>query len=166
MEGRIDAIALVHGMLYESDDLSRVSLPDFVDRTLELAFGNHGACEGRVTVRREVDDFPIMLDVAVPLGIVLNELISNSINHAFPGDRRGTVSVRIRGEGEGSARFEFSDDGIGLPDGTSPGTGDSLGLSIVASVVADQLKGDLAIDRSGGTRYSFSFRTDLYASRV
>ena len=94
VQRRIDAMALVHEMLYQANDLSRIRLEDFIPALVELLKSGLGDHEGRIGFIYEIDDVELSMDEAVPCGIILNELLTNSLVHAFPGERQGTVRLR------------------------------------------------------------------------
>jgi two-component sensor histidine kinase len=96
------------------------------------------------------------IDMAVSCGLLLNELISNALKHAFPGDRAGEICIGLEMDGDRRVVLTVSDDGIGLPAGLDPQTAESLGLQIVQALV-EQLAGTLEIDRQRGTSFKIAF---------
>lgn len=162
--GRIQAIATVHQALYRDGDLTRVHLDHHVQELCrQIAAANGGGPGTRIACHVHADRAVVSPDDLVPLALIVNELISNAIKHAFPGDAGGTVTVRFERvagpEGPG-LRLEVADDGVGLPVGFDPLAGDSLGMKLV-HLLADQLDGRVVIEpnRPRGTR----FRIDLPA---
>src|SRR5262249_24283603 len=112
---RIHSMALVHERLYQSADLSRVDLGEDV-RTLTdlLRRSYHTRAEG-VGVRAAIDDVSLGIDAAVPLGLAINELVSNCLKHAFPAGRRGDIQFEVRPDAERGYLLRLADDGVGLP---------------------------------------------------
>jgi two-component sensor histidine kinase len=96
---------------------------------------------------------------AIPCGLIINELVTNAIKHAFPDDRRGTVQVSLREPAAGQLTLAVADDGVGLADDFAIETSGSLGLTLVATLV-EQLKGRLVITRGPGARFEITFPTD------
>jgi PAS domain S-box-containing protein len=147
---RIRSMALVHELLYGSKDLSRIDVLEYVRRLASLLFRSHGAAE-RVRLSITGDPLFIGIDLAVPCGIIANELISNCLKHAFPGERTGSLSVRIEAGDEDCFTLVVSDDGVGLPEATAP-AGEGLGLSLVRAL-ADQIHAKVTTERAGGTTW-------------
>jgi two-component sensor histidine kinase len=98
----------------------------------------------------------VPIDVAIPLGLILNELVSNALKHAFPGERKGSIDVLLCEAGQERITLTVRDDGIGLPAGVRPGETQSLGLELVATLI-DQLDAELTVLRSDGTEFRISF---------
>ncbi len=153
---RVLSMALVHEKLYHSGDLTRVDLADYL-RTLvaQLEQGQLGRRD-RVRVVVEAEPVRASLERAIPIGLILNELVTNALKHAFPGERAGTVRISLRLTGGGGALLEVADDGVGLPAGIECGTAATLGLQLV-SMLARQLDGQLSCERAGGTLVRLTF---------
>lgn len=149
MAQRVRAMALVHEQLYRSTSLTAVPLRTYVeDLARQLAYSS---ARGPGEVRLEVDVAPVDIgtDAAIPLGLLLTELVSNSFKHAFPDGRTGRITIRIGPEAEG-VRICVSDDGVGMPSGLDPVAARSIGLQLAASL-ARQLGGELQFQTGRGT---------------
>lgn len=154
--GRVRAMALVHERLYQSGTLSSIRLDSYVTELCEQLAGAASAPQRGIAVRVEAAPLEVGLDVAVPLGLLLNELVTNCLKHAFPGGRRGTVSVRVERLDGDLARLTVSDDGVGLPaemDRTSLRT---LGLKLV-SALSDQLRASFTLGERDGVVATLEF---------
>jgi two-component sensor histidine kinase len=101
-----------------------------------------------IRLERDVEDFLVDSTVLYPVGIILNELITNSFKYAFPAGRKGRISTRLKREGDAEAILSIRDDGIGLPPGFDPAKSDGFGFVLVSALVA-QLGGSLAIVGEG-----------------
>jgi two-component sensor histidine kinase len=148
---RVQSIALVHETLSSSIDES-VDFDEIVDRLLSMLTDVMGTSE-RVTVARKGSLGELPAGVATPLVLVLTELVQNAIEHAFPDDRPGQVSVEALRE-HGELRVAVRDDGVGLPPEFSSTAGDRLGLQIVNTLLSAELNGSVrfeADDQTGGT---------------
>ncbi|MFO0598911.1 MAG: PAS domain S-box protein [Myxococcaceae bacterium] len=151
---RIDAIALVHEKLYQAGTVARLELSDYL-RTLSEQFTSARleAERQRISVAIDAADLWISLEHAVPCGLIVNELVTNAFKHAFPGDRRGTVTVRASREAD-ALTVELSDDGIGGVVAPRPG---HTGLDLV-NALTRQLRGKLTITAApAGTRIVLRF---------
>jgi PAS domain S-box-containing protein len=155
-QDRVLSMALVHENLYQSGDLGQINLTDYV-RSLVSSLARSNSCgTSRVEFRTEVEPRFLDLDRAVPCGLLLNELLTNCLKHAFPGDRPGTVFVRLWGS-EGALHLSVQDDGVGLPGGKYlPSGASSLGLQLVHDL-AEQLQGVVRLSCDAGTRAEVRF---------
>jgi PAS domain S-box-containing protein len=156
-QNRIGTMALVHQKLYQSESLAFIDFREYIE---ELA--NHlyaGTVKDRALICLTVDAEEVLLgvDEAIPCGLIVNELVSNSLKHAFPDGGEGEISVRCRVEEDGWITLTVSDNGIGLPPGLDFRNTETLGLQLVTMLVK-QLRGRIAIDpEPGGTAVRLSF---------
>lgn len=155
---RVKAMALTHQLLYERKDFSRLDLGDYLDRLVHSIRLSYRSAGDRIQLRLAQPDNNVQLDLerAVPCGLLVNELVTNSFKHAFVGERSGEIVIEIGEDADSLIRVSVSDDGIGLPGDSQLAEGSSLGLQLVRLFV-DQLHGSLAIERESGTRFTISF---------
>lgn len=106
----------------------------------------------------------IGIDTAIPLGLIINELVTNSVKYAFPNNRKGNIKIVFKSEDENYVLI-ISDDGVGVPEDIEPGKTESLGLQLVTSLV-NQLDGTIELDRSRGTKYTIKFLELKYKERI
>jgi two-component system, sensor histidine kinase PdtaS len=154
-QNRVRSIALFHEKLYQSRDLARIDVGEYLRGVVTGLFATYGADPGNVSLRVEAEDVPLDVDGAISCGLIVNELVSNALKYAFPDGRRGEVRVGLRREGS-DVVLEVVDDGTGLPadlDLDDPGT---LGLKLV-SILAEQVRGTIEVRRSPGTRFLIHF---------
>lgn len=156
--GRVKAMALTHQLLYERKDFSRIDLGDYLQRLVQSIRATYRASGGRIALQLELPQDSVHLDLerAIPCGLLVNELVTNSFKHAFPGDARGQVAIELAVDSGGRIGLSVADDGIGLPPEAVLVQSSSLGLQLVPLFV-DQLHGTLEIERQGGTRFRISF---------
>lgn len=170
---RIDAMALVHEKLYESRDLSHIDFGEYIEdllRDIERAC-LVGRQEIAVSSRTE-SSIIIPIDTAIPCGLALNELVVNSVRHAFPCGRPGRISVRLIRKGGGILSLIVEDDGEGMPTGFDIHRDGKVGLQTVVGVIESQLRGRVECSTGGaggpgpGTRWTIDVREDLHGPRV
>jgi PAS domain S-box-containing protein len=154
---RIQAIALVHQMLYRSSDLSRVSATVYLKELSGLILGMAGKAETPVDLEISQEDHFMTLDTVIPLGLILNELMTNSLKYAFEAGRRGWISIGLEGNGDHGYRFNYSDDGRGLPEGFDCRFQGGLGMRLIYGLAEEQLGGKVAIAGQDGFRFQFEF---------
>ncbi len=147
---RVHAMALVHERLYKMEDLSRISLSEYLCDLFGGILESSSKQPGQVTFDMNVEEIPLTLDKAIPFGLLANELISNSLKHGFPDGRTGKVAISIARD-NGCVQMTVQDDGIGLPVDFGGREQRSMGL-ILASSLAMQLGGSLEFSSSGGCR--------------
>lgn len=154
-QNRVMSIALVHEMLYRSENLSRIRYADYLRKMTDTLLQSYGIPPGKVTVEIQAEDIVIPISKAIPVSLIVNELISNSLKYAFPKDRKGRILVRLSREGE-QFSLVVGDDGVGLPDSFDMEHAETLGLQLVKSL-AGQLAGTVALNRKNGTEFSIAF---------
>jgi PAS domain S-box-containing protein len=136
-ENKIQSMALVHQMLYESQNLSSVNLQNYIQQLAELVLSSYLIDTRIIHLRLELAPAFVTIDIATPLGLIINELISNACKHAFPGGRGGEISIRLARAPENLLRLEFADNGIGIPGGFDlrKQTSGSLRISVIKPFV-------------------------------
>ena len=152
---RVRSIAMVHEKLYRSRDLARVEFSEYAKDLLHYLWRAHGAESMAIRLLLDLESVELPVGTAVPVGLILNELVSNALKHAFPGGAGGEVAVSFRrGEG-GKATLCVRDNGIGLPAGFDPDRSHSLGLRLVR-LLAVQLRADLRMESDGGSMFTIT----------
>ncbi|RMF03351.1 MAG: sensor histidine kinase, partial [Chloroflexi bacterium] len=147
-QSRIRSLALIHEKLYQSGNMAQINFGEYVkDLTAYLLRVHQHRAED---ISLTVDDIWLDVDTAVSLGLIINELTSNAIEHAFPGGQIGTIRVSVRKTNPQTLELVISDNGVGLPPQITPETESTLGLQLVGSLV-NQLNGFLNISRKDGT---------------
>jgi len=146
---RVQAIALIHQELYRTRNYAQVPFSEYARNLAENVFRASGS-PAKVSLELAIDDVALAVDKAIPCGLILNELITNSIKHAFPDGRLGTIRVEVGPARDGRLRLSVIDDGVGLPPGVeAPGTS-ALGLQLVR-MLAEQLGAHLDAKGAHGT---------------
>lgn len=152
---RVRAMALVHEMLYKSENLSEINLARYIPLLASQVFSSLENKSQKVRKIVEAEDIMVTLDKAIAVGLILNELITNSLMHAFPEGRAGTLGIRVQKK-DHTVAIRVSDDGTGIPQDVNWREPSTLGLRIVMSLVG-QLKGTIDLDRRQGTAFSIEF---------
>ena len=155
-QNRIRSMALVHELLYQSDDLAKIDFVEYVHKLTRHLLHSYLADVSRITLSIVSDPVFLDVDMAVPCGLIINELISNALKHAFPNNRQGSVRVELRTDGNGLHTILVRDDGIGLPPDLDVHQTESLGLQLVTSL-AGQLNATIGLLRHQGTTFEIRF---------
>ena len=161
---RVHSIALIHEQLYGSETFDRI---DFREYARQLAGELHSSFVSepeRIALRLDVAPIEMGVHRAIPLALILNELVSNAFKHAFPGGRRGEVVVSLRKPAPGDLEFAVEDNGIGSPPGLAERNPDSLGLKIVG-ILSRQLEGSIQQQSNAGAGTRFVLRFPAGTSR-
>ncbi len=153
---RVRSIALVHEQLYQSRNLSSISYPSYVRELVAHLTDAYDPISRRVPIVAEIEDLSIGVGTAVPLGLVITELISNAFKHAFPGEATGEIRVMLNLLPSGLLRLTVRDTGRGLPPGFAGSGASSLGLRLV-EMLASQLDGRIDVSSPGGACFELTF---------
>ena len=157
---RIQAMSLIHSQLYEGRDLAEINMKGFIDQLLGQLLQSYPIRDIRITRVVRVDDYPFPLSTAVPVGLIINELLSNALKHAFDGKGEGLIEVSLTASKSGRIDLTVGDDGVGLPPGFDINATGTLGLRLVKILVKDQLQGTLEVMSDGGTTFKMGFDID------
>jgi len=154
-QNRVRSMALVHEQLHRSRDLSGIGIPEYVRSLTASLISSYGIDSSEISLDLRIAEATLPIDVAVPCGLIIQELVSNSLKHAFPHGRQGEIAVRI---GRAAAGWELrvADNGSGLPSGLDPGASRSLGLRLVR-ILAEQLNATLECSTNRGTEFTIRF---------
>lgn len=152
---RVLAIALIHEQLYQSSDYSRVPFSGYARQLARNVFAA-SASSAHVKLVNDMESVALPVEQAIPCGLILNELMTNALKHAFPNERRGTLNVGLHLTSEGELTLSVADDGVGIPSELSMDFGHGLGMQLVFDL-AQQLDGRVEITGTHGTRVSVSF---------
>ncbi len=156
--GRVQTMAFVHETLYGSDTLAVIDFKTYISKLAIQIFQTYKTSMDRVKLKVDAEDIKLGIEQATPIGLITNELVSNSLKYAFPENRSGEIVIRIRPVEQDSIEFVFSDNGIGITEDLDWRNTDSLGLRLVIILAEDQLDGTLSLDRGKGTHFTVRFR--------
>jgi PAS domain S-box-containing protein len=148
---RVRAMALIHELLCQSEDLSRVDFAQYLQQVTRSLVTTHQNPRVRLTLHVDPPDASLDIQVAIPCGLITNELVTNVLKYAFPGDEAGEVHVSFSQAADGGWVLSVVDDGVGLPEAVDPQAPSTLGLRLVQTL-ANQLDAVLRVERAGGTR--------------
>jgi len=155
-QNRIHSMALLHERLYQSENLSEIDYSQYVRELTAHLFRTYGVSTSRVELNILFDETPMNLDAAVPCGLVLNELLSNCLKHAFPDGRQGEIRIELRKNGGRIDRLVVADNGVGLPEDISLWNSKSLGLRLV-KILANNMGAAVEVSTRPGTEVKLVF---------
>lgn len=161
-QGRVKSMAMVHEKLYQSPTFTKIDFKDYAEKLINDIFYSYGVRKGTIETEIDVEDIHIGIDTAIPCGLIINELVTNSVKYAFP-DNQGTLQIRLKTRND-HLEMVIADNGIGLPENLDYENTDSLGLQLVNNLVR-QLDGQITLDRSKGTSFTISFQELHYKKK-
>ncbi|MDO9325211.1 MAG: histidine kinase dimerization/phosphoacceptor domain -containing protein [Methanoregula sp.] len=153
-QSRIQSMALVHQKLYQSGDLASIDFEGYVNNLISHLMAAYGVDRSRITFNVHIKKFPLSIHSAIPLGLIMNELVSNALKYAFPGGRCGQITIMGEGNGE-ELVFIIHDNGVGMPEKKDGELKDSLGLNLVR-MLTRQMKGKIHFSSINGTEFHIS----------
>ena len=148
---RITAMTLVHEKLYQSESLANINFPEYISSLASTLFQAYRTT-GNIALKMDVEDVSIRIDSAIPCGLILNELISNSLKHAFPDEREGEIRIDFHADDDDNITLIVGNNGVEFPEDLDWKNTESLGLQLV-NLLTEQLHGTIELDRSSGTAF-------------
>ncbi len=159
-QNRVYSMALIHEKLYQSESLAKIDFHEYIKSLTSYLFLSYGATGRAIRSKILVKDISLDVDTTIPCALIINELVSNSLKHAFPISRRsdeaGEIRIGLGRQNDNSFLLTVSDNGVGLPADFEVQNSSSLGLKLVGAL-ARQLDGSIHINRGGGTEFTISF---------
>jgi len=156
-QSRVRAMGLIHEILYQSGHLGRIDLGDYVTKLATSLVRMYGTGPDRINIRIGAKDVTLGIDDTVPCGLVINELLSNSLKYAFQDGRTGEIGIEATLVTSDRIMLVVYDDGVGLPADLDIRNTDTMGMRLVFGLVESQLGGQVDLDREGGTRFTITF---------
>jgi len=153
MTGRIYSMSLVHDLLYRSQSLAEIQLNTYLDRLVAQLLEAYQTSSGEIELSLIADPLPINIQLAVPLGLVINEIVSNILKYAFPDNQAGQISISALRYGQAGLRIIIEDNGVGLNEDFDLNTSNSLGMRIISEIVELQLFGSIKFISAQGLKY-------------
>ncbi|HEY0759943.1 MAG TPA: histidine kinase dimerization/phosphoacceptor domain -containing protein, partial [Acidisarcina sp.] len=154
---RVRSMALIHQTLYQSNDFAQVDFGAFLTSLVPTLIESYVAKSERIVLTIDSGGLRLPIDVSIPCGLLVNELISNSLKHAFPDGRQGRITVKFIHLSDRDLELSVSDDGIGIPEGLELTETDSLGLQLVF-LLTEQIGGRMDVHRADPTSFVLHFR--------
>lgn len=158
---RAKAMALIHEKLYRSTDLKSIDFTEYTENLTKDLYNTYTSDKSLIKLVVDIEEVKLDVETSIPLGLILNELLTNSLKHGFPENRSGEVTVELHCLDENEFELSVSDNGIGFPEDIDYKNTDSLGMRIVNSLT-EQIEGELIIDRDNGTKFTIKFKNQEY----
>jgi len=162
-ENRIHSIALVHEILYNSTDISEINIREYIEALIENILYSYDVDTNNITLDVEVEEHDLGIETSIPLGLIITELLSNSIKHAFK-DGKGKIKLKLSKLND-EYELILGDNGVGLPKGFDISSTNTLGILLVNQLV-NQLEGNVEVNINQGTQYIIHFKELKYKKRL
>jgi len=158
-QDRIKSMALIHERFYQSDGISQIDFDDYSRKLIEHLYSSFKINPNSIVIDVKIENVKLDIDTAVPCGLIINEIVSNSFKHAFIGKDKGRIYIILQNRSEGEYYLEINDNGVGLPADFNLETADSLGFQLIQAL-SDQLDGKLELVTSPnkGLTYKLNFK--------
>lgn len=164
-QNRVQSMSLIHQKLYQTKDISHIAFKEYIETVVSHLQHSYGVLEDKVRIEIEVKDLLMSIDNAIPTGLIINELISNSLKYAFPGNRTGKISINAAYDTINKEYWMvIRDNGIGIKKNFNINQSDSFGLKLVTTLV-EQMGGSIELVSSGGCEYRITFKNADYKDR-
>ncbi len=165
-ENRIMTISLIHQKLYQSQDLSHLNISEYVQELADLLLQSFYTPSQNISLVFDIEDLPMLFDTAIPCGLIINELLSNALKHAFPDGREGEIKIRLSRKEEGQLELLIADNGVGVPPDFDFRSQSTFGLPTVIAIVEHQMQGTIRFTGYDGVHCIIEFPDTLYTQRI
>ncbi len=163
---KIKAMSLVHEKLYQAKDLFHINLKEYIEELVIYLMRSYNIRSEKVILKMELEDVFVLIDSAIPLGLVLNEMVSNVFKHAFPHTKRDELSIKLYKEEDETINIDLSDNGVGLPNDLDLRNVNTMGVQTLFSLTEHQLMGKVEYDTKKGLNWHISFKDNTHKERV
>lgn len=165
-ENRIMAIALIHQKLYQSKDLSHIQCNAYIQELAQFILQNYPTKEMNINLQVNAEPLSLLIDTAIPCGLILNELLSNTLKYAFPHNQSGKITIQVFRNKSKNIEVIYSDNGVGVPADFDFREQQSMGLQIIIEIAEQQLEGKIRFESEEGITAIIEFPETLYKERV
>ena len=162
-QNRVRSMAIIHEKLYKSKKMSKIDFSEYIIDLTDSLFYNYGVGPSKINLIKKMDKIFFDVDTSIPCGLIVNELITNCVKHAFPDDNNGEITIELA-DNDGSFLLKVVDDGVGFPENLDFRNTESLGLQLVTNLV-NQLDGTIQLENNGGTSFLIEFKELNYRNR-
>jgi len=162
-QGRVKSMAIIHEKLYQSSSLTYINFKEYIEKLILDIFYSYGITTGTIESVLNIKDIHLNIDTAIPLGLIINELVTNSVKYAFP-KCKGKITLKLVSN-QDQIELTIADNGIGIPEDIDLENSKTLGLQLVQNLV-NQLEGKLELDVNHGTEFKITFKELKYKGRI
>ena len=161
IQNRAKSMALIHERLYKSDDLKHINFTEYLETLSKDLYNTYTTDKNLIKLILKIEEVELDVDTSIPLGLILNELLTNSLKYAFPDERSGEIKIELHRNKDGKIQLSVIDNGIGFPADLDYEHSDSLGMLIINSLT-DQIDGKIILEQINGTKFTVIFENQEY----
>lgn len=165
-QDRIKAMALIHEKLYRSKDFANIEFNDYLRDLVNDLFASYKVNPSRIALNMDIENISLGIDTAIPTGLIVNELVTNCLKHAFPEGKDGEIRISLRSLSNNEKELIVSDNGVGFPESLDIKKAESLGLRMITNLTERSLHGKVDIIKGNGTKFQIIFKEKEYKDRV
>ncbi|MDA3901702.1 MAG: transporter substrate-binding domain-containing protein [Spirochaetes bacterium] len=165
-ETRIQSISLVHQMLYQSSDLSRISINEYINNLALKVLNSFGLTTEEIACDIDIGDYSFLLDSAIPFGLIINELLTNSCKYAFPDSQKGKITMSLKQTESLDYHFYYHDNGVGVSNNFDFRKNSTMGLQLIYNIGEKQLRGTIEMKNNDGVECYFKFHSISEDARI
>jgi two-component sensor histidine kinase/PAS domain-containing protein len=155
-QNRIKSMALIHEKLYQSQNMANVNFEEYINSLVINLYSSYNINRNKINLNIDICDVIFNIDTAIPLGLIINEIISNSLKHAFPDGRNGEIYLRLSKTTDNKYELVIKDNGVGIPSNVDANTTKTLGLKLIYALI-EQIDGSISVDKIEGSCYFIEF---------
>jgi two-component sensor histidine kinase len=159
----VRSMAIIHEKLYKSNNMSKINFQDYIKELTDSLLYSYHVDHYKIQLNKNIDKIFFDVNTAIPCGLIINELITNSLKHAFPDDNNGLINIELFKRDE-DYELNVYDTGVGFPDDINFENTESLGLQLVNNLVK-QVDGTIGLESKDGTKYNITFKESKYKKR-
>ncbi len=164
-QNRIKSMALVHEKLYQNENYADINISEYLKTLTNRLILTYVTKPDKISLELEISDISCTIDTAIPCGLIINELVSNSLKYAFPQEKDGQIKIAVHSINENLFGLEVSDNGIGIPKDIDFRNAKTMGLYLVKMLTEYQLDGEIELNRTNGTKFQIRFKKQNYKQR-
>ena len=164
-QNRVRSIAVLHEKLYQSDDLAKIRFDEYVKILAEDLLYFYELDKSNIKMNIDVEEVSLNIETAIPCGLIIDEMVANSLKYAFPNDRIGEIKIELHSDDNSTYHMNISDNGVGISSDINPEKTDTFGMQLI-KYLTKQLKATIELDRTNGTTYNIIFKELEYRDRV
>ncbi|MBF0552920.1 MAG: hypothetical protein HQK96_00015 [Nitrospirae bacterium] len=157
-ENRIESISSVHEMLYHSKDMASVDFRGYVNKLIKTIYTTYGDRMSGVELTTDVGDVSLGIDLAIPCGLLINELLTNAVKYAFPDGKTGEIYIGLHPAADDTIELTVRDDGLGIPSVLDIWNTETLGYQLITGIARTQLNGEIELNTDKGTEIKVRFK--------
>lgn len=165
-QNRIKSLALIHERLYKSEDMANIDFNGYINSLAIDLLKSYSKNPNKIKLTIDVEDVSFGIDTAIPCGLVINELVSNSLKYGFPGGKAGKIMISLQSMNQDGYELKVSDNGVSIPEDLDFRKTESLGFQLITSIVEDQLEGSIELNRTEGTGFKINFKEIIRKNRI